>query len=461
MATKKKVFIIDDEAPMRRLIKDALDKKGFETFAFANPLEALDKLAKEEPSIVISDIRMPAMDGIEFLKRVKNYNPEINVILITGYGSLDTAVKAIRGGALDYILKPFRIEALESAIEKALYEYKLTAPDKKVRDKLRRRYETHNIIGESRPMQEIFDLVEKVAKQDSTVLITGESGTGKELVARAIHYKSKRCDKPFVSINCAAIPHELLESELFGHEKGSFTGAVATKIGLMELAEGGTFFLDEVGETSPGVQVKLLRVLQEREIKRVGGLEDIPVDIRIIAATSKNLIDEIRNSRFREDFFYRLNVIPIYLPPLRERAEDVPLLVEHFRRIYTSRAGLKTEPKFTPEGIHYLKGYSWPGNVRELENIVERVIMLTDSASLGREEIEKALGGSLEALRPRKDSPAISFGTLKEGTEELEKRLILKALEESKWNKQEAAKRLQLSRRGLYYKLEKYGIKSS
>ncbi|MDD5085360.1 MAG: sigma-54 dependent transcriptional regulator [Candidatus Omnitrophica bacterium] len=458
MTLKKKVFIIDDEAPMRRLIKDALDKKGFETFAFASPLEALDKLAKEEPPIVISDIRMPEMDGIEFLKRVKNYNPEINVILITGYGSLDTAVRAIRGGALDYILKPFRIEALENAIEKALHEHKLTAPDKKVREKLRKRYEMNNIIGGSKPMQEVFDLIEKVARQESTVLITGESGTGKELVARAIHYKSRRHDKPFVSINCAAMPHELLESELFGHEKGSFTGAVATKIGLMELAEGGTFFLDEVGETSPGVQVKLLRVLQEREIKRVGGLEDIPVDIRIIAATSKNLIDEIGNNRFREDFFYRLNVIPIYLPPLRERPEDVPFLIEHFRKIYTSKAGLKIDPKFTQEGIRYLKDYSWPGNVRELENIVERVIMLTDSASLGRGEIEKALGCLLEAHRPKKGSSAISLGTLKEGTEELEKKLILKALEESKWNKQEAAKKLQLSRRALYYKLEKYGL---
>jgi len=374
--------------------------------------------------------------------------------MITAYGSIEGAVEAMKEGAYDYITKPFKIKEIRSVVKRAMSTKRLFSGDESMRLKYKERYSFSNIIGRSQKMQYVYQVIEKVAKSTTSVLIYGESGTGKELVARAIHYNSPRADSPFVSVNCGALPETLLESELFGHEKGSFTGAISTKQGLFEVANDGSFFLDEVGETSPAIQVKLLRVLQEREIKRVGGIKNIKVDVRVIAATSKDLEKELKEGNFREDLFYRLNVIPINLPPLRERNEDIPLLVEHFLRQYAQREG-KANMEISPEAMKLLAGYSWPGNVRELENAIERAVTLSETELISAKELPENVKEG--ALASREEERL----TFKAKTDEYEKGLILEKLRSTGWNISEAAKQLKLTRQDLQYKIKKYGLKKS
>lgn len=451
----EKIFVIDDEANIRQTIKEALEEERFSVQCYASPLDALKEIRTERPALVITDLVMPEMDGLEVVQKVKAINPEINLVLITAYASLDTAIGAIRAGANDYLVKPFKIEELLKTVQKALSQKRLPA---KTGDggHFQERYEIKNLIGASGEMKEIFKLIEKVAKTESTVLIIGESGSGKEMVARAIHFESKQRKGPFVSINCAALPETLLESELFGYEKGAFTGAAASKAGLFELAEHGTFLLDEVGEMSVNLQVKLLRVLQERVLKRLGGVKDLPVHFRLIAATSKNLPEEIKAGRFREDLFYRLNVIPLLLPSLRERREDIPLFVSHFLHFYCEKYGIQKQFKITEDAMAVFQNYDWPGNVRELENVMDRLVSLADTGEIDGPIAEKAIQSGQFSSAP--SQPINRASNLKDNLEGYERELIQKAIAESHGNKNQAAKKLNLTRQALHYKLQKYGM---
>ncbi len=450
----EKIFIIDDEANIRQTIQEALEEENFAVQSYADPLDALKEIAKERPALVITDLVMPELDGLQLVQKVKSINPEINLVLITAYASLETAIGAIRAGASDYLVKPFKIEELLKTVKKALSQKRLPAQINPP-DHFQERYEIKNLIGVSQEMKETFRLIEKVAKTDSTVLIIGESGSGKEMVARAIHFGSKQKKGPFASINCAALPETLLESELFGYEKGAFTGAAASKAGLFELAEHGTFLLDEVGEMSVNLQVKLLRVLQERVLKRLGGVKDIPVHFRLVAATSKNLPEEIKSGRFREDLFYRLNVIPILLPPLRERREDIPLFISHFVDVYSRKQGAQKQFKITEDAMAVFQSYDWPGNVRELENVMERLVSLAESEEINGPAAEKAVqAGRFSSASPQ----PINSNNLRENLEVYERELIQKAIAEAHGNKNQAAKKLNLTRQALHYKLQKYGM---
>lgn len=451
------VMIIDDEESILNFMSKALKKEGYEPHCFVEPRLATAKLSTVNPQIVITDIVMPTMNGLQVLEAVKQFNVETNVILITAHASVESAISAMRGGAFDYITKPFEIDELVVTLKRALSSKRLNTVFPAIEKKTQSMYQVSKLIGNSPKMHEIYRLLEKVAKSDSTVLVVGESGTGKEMVARAIHYSSPRKSNPFVSVNCASLPDQLLESELFGHEKGSFTGALATKPGLLELAHGGSFLLDEVGDMSLPVQAKLLRALQEREIKRVGGIENIPVDVRIIAATSKDLQAEIEKKNFREDLFYRLNVIPIFLPPLRERREDIPELISHFIGYLKEKYHMPKELEFLPDGMDYLMTYHWPGNIRELENIVERIFMLAEKKSLGRDDIVQLLGTELRSVKDMTRGGTMLI-ELKNETERFEKKAIEQALEQSHGNKLQAAKRLHISRQTLQYKIKKYNL---
>ncbi len=464
-----RVMVVDDEAHIARVIEKAIMSEEVEIFTYRDGTEALAELAAKRPHVIITDMRMPTVGGLEILRRAKEFDPEVNVILITAYGSLETALEAMRGGAFDYLVKPFRIDELRNTLKRAFGAKRIvlgrSAPDQA----FMKRYQLRSLIGSSESMQKVYSRIERVAQTESTVLILGESGTGKELVARSIHYNSSRKEAPFVSVNCAALPAELLESELFGHEKGSFTGAIASKAGLMELAHGGTFFLDEVGDMSLPLQAKLLRVLQEREIMRVGGLETIKVDVRIVAATSRDPSAEVRAGRFREDLFYRLNVIPINLPPLRERREDIHQLAFYFLGFCSEKMRLKSGIQIAEDAMEVLENYGWPGNVRELENVIERILALLEGTVVTRAAVEEALKDLLPAAQapPHEHAhtqPAtevkeeVEVIDLRAATEDFERSLIEKALDESRGNKYQAAKMLHLSRQSLQYKLRKYGL---
>lgn len=446
-----KVLIVDDEQSMVEFLENMLTKDGYEVLTATEGKKAIEIAEAYSPDIIITDIRMAPVSGMDLLRQVKKHNPETNVVMITAFGSIEGAVEAMKVGAYDYITKPFKIKEIRSVVRRAMSTKRLLGEDESLRSKLKKRYSFSNIISRSQKMLYIYQVIEKVAKSTTSILIYGESGTGKELVARAIHYNSPRADEPFVSVNCAALPETLLESELFGHEKGSFTGAISTKKGLFEVANGGSFFLDEVGETSPAIQVKLLRVLQEREIKRVGGIKNIKVDVRIIAATSKDLEKEMKEGNFREDLFYRLNVIPINLPPLRERKKDIPLLVEHFLRRYAQREG-KGKMRVSPEAVELLCGYNWPGNVRELENAIERAVTLSETELISARELPDKIKEGALASREKEGL------TFKAKTDEYEKGLILEKLRSTGWNISEAAKQLKLTRQDLQYKIKKYGL---
>lgn len=454
-----RVLVVDDEKSMCDLLEIMLKKDGYEVRTTTDPREALELVEREPFHLVLTDVRMPEIDGFQVLRRVKEVQPETLVIMITAYGSPEGAVEAMKQGAYDYITKPFRVDEVKLVIKKALERYRLWEENVRLRQELEGRYRFWNIIGKSPRMQQVFDLIEKVSQTKVNVLIVGESGTGKELVAKAIHYNSPRKGRPFVALNCAAIPETLLESELFGYVKGAFTGAATTKKGILEVADGGTLFFDEVGDLPLLLQAKLLRVIQEKEFKRLGGTSDIKVDLRIIAATNQNLEEKVRNKEFREDLYYRLNVIQIKLPPLRERKEDIPLLAQHFLAKYNRELGKNMEG-FTPEAMELLLQYDYPGNVRELENIIERCITLEPGPLITERYIrpymaEAPLSPSLPSVEVEIPEGGVDLERI---IQELEKAYLKKALEKAGGVKKRAAELLGMNLRAIRYKLAKYGL---
>jgi len=452
-AVKNKILVIDDEKSMVEFLSIMLTKDGFSVVTSDKGQEGINMFKKTHFDLVIVDIKMPEVSGIDVLKSIRSYDNSAVVLMITAYASVDTAIKAMKLGAFDYITKPFEIENIRVIIKKALQQRKLLDENINLRKQLKSECDFKNIIGNSLPIRNVFDKVRKISRTDAVVLLYGETGTGKELFARAIHYNSSRKSKPFISIDCGALTETLLESELFGHVKGAFTGAIEHKKGLFETADGGTIFLDEVGVASPQIQTKLLRVLQEHEIKRVGGNKSIKVDVRVIAATNTDLEQQIKDGKFREDLFYRLSVIPITLPPLRERIDDIPLLVSHFLKKYADKAGSKSK-KMSPEVVQILKKYNWPGNIRELENVIERAVVLEEGDTIAIESLPDKLRGQEIEI----DEERIIAEGLKNTVEQTERNIILKAFKECAENQYQTAKKLRISRQNLQYKLKKYKI---
>lgn len=447
---KPRILVIDDDESLQRVLRHNLEEEGYIVLLASSGEEGLRLLEEEEAELVITDIRMPGMDGVDVLRRVKELSPQVPVMIITAYGTVETAVEAMRIGAFDYITKPFNRAELKLKVKKALQIKELERENIRLKSELSDKFKFQNIIGSSEKMQKLFEFIKRVSVTDATVLITGESGTGKELVAKAIHYNSLRGEKPFIVVNCSSIPKELLESELFGHLKGSFTGAIKDKPGKFQMAHKGTLFLDEIGDMELGLQAKILRAIQEREVEPVGGRNPIKVDVRIIAATNQNLEEAVRDGRFREDLYYRLNVIPIRLPPLRERKEDIPLLVQYFLQKYSGGKNLE----FSREALELLSDYSWPGNVRELENVCERLVIL----STGKVINEKDLPEKIREGVFRTDNLMLKLPDEGISLDELEKRVILKALERCDWNQTKAAEFLRVPRHVLLYRLEKFKI---
>ena len=457
-----RIFVVDDEESIREFFEIMLKREGYEVLTASNGAEALEVLKKQAVDLIISDIQMPELSGLELLTKVREMDPEMAMIMITAFGSTETAVEAMKLGAFDYVTKPFKIDEVKIIIQNALEQRSLRAENVQLKRELGTKYAFDNIIGGAPPMLRIYEMVKRVAHTKSSVLITGESGTGKELIARAIHYNSALKDKPFVTVNCGAIPENLMESEMFGHKKGSFTGAIADKKGLFEVANGGTIFLDELGELPLTMQVKLLRVVQEGTFKRVGGTEDITVDVRVISATNKVLDTEVRAGRFREDLFYRMNVIQVHCPPLRERREDIPMLANHFLEKFSKALGMNAK-KISAEGLEVLKRYHYPGNVRELENIMERTVALEPGLMILPESLPRHLvesepqtTGQLDAHRIEIDAQAgIDLERL---VAEFERTLLTKALQTTGGVKKKAAKLLGISFRSMRYRVDKYGL---
>lgn len=444
-----RILVIDDEERMCWALERALSHEGYQVVTATRGLEGIDLALETEPSMVILDLKMPDIDGIEVLKEIKKINSSIPVIMITAHGTIDTAIEAMKIGATDYITKPFKLEELKIQVKQALHLLNLENQVNFLRQELGKKY--GKIVGQSDAMKEVALLIRQVAKTGATVLITGESGTGKEVAAVEIHKASNRADKPFVAVNCAALPEQLLESELFGHEKGAFTGATSKKKGRFEIADKGTIFLDESGEMPISMQAKLLRVLQERCFERVGGTETIHVDVRVIATTNMDLSAAISKGTFREDLYYRLNVMHISMPPLRERKEDIPLLVNHFlEKFDPSRS-----KKISSESMKILTRYNWPGNIRELQNAIERALIVCQGSEIQPIHFPKDLLNSLEETA----TPIINLTEGGFSLEEMEKHLILKALEKNNYNQTKAAKYLGITRPTLLYRLQKYGIK--
>ncbi len=451
---QSRILIVDDDENLRWVTKTQLEDAGYEVSEAADGESALASLNAEHPELVITDLKMPGMSGLELLRRIRSADPEIPVLMITAFGSIRSAVEAVREGAYDYLTKPLDHDELLLAVQRALDHTRLIAEVDNLRENLDRKYGFENIIGNSDALMAALDMARRAARTNSTVLIHAETGTGKELLARAIHLNSQRRERPFVTINCGAIPRDLLESELFGHVKGSFTGAMASKKGRIEMADTGTLFLDEIGEMPPELQVKLLRLIQQGEIDKVGATEPIRVDVRILAATHRNLKAMIEDGAFREDLYYRLAVIPLGLPPLRERLDDIPDLVQHFflrARDKVERPGAVLPPSL----ISYFQAYSWPGNIRELENVIERVVVLSRE-----DEITVAdLPDFLRERQPVSDSLQLSLPNGGVSLEAVEKELIEKALTRFNWNQTHAARYLDISRKALTYRMEKHGIR--
>ncbi|NIO05144.1 MAG: response regulator [Proteobacteria bacterium] len=446
---------------MREFLEIMLTKEGYRVQTAVNGKKALDLAEREVFDLAIIDIRMPKMDGIETLIRLKEISPETVILMITAYASTDTAIRAMKQGAYDYITKPFKIEEIKMTIQKALEKKSLEAENTLLRQAVEERYRWGNIIGKSDKMREVFELIEKVSPTKTNVLLSGESGTGKELVAKAVHYNSPRKNKPFIVLNCGAIPENLLESELFGHMRGAFTGAIANKRGLFEAADGGTIFLDEIGELPLPMQVKLLRVIQDREFTRVGGTDSIRVDVRIISATNKDIEEAVRKGEFREDLFYRLNVIQLKLPNLRERKEDIPLLAQHFLKVFSGELG-KNIRQISPGGMKLLMKYDYPGNVRELQNMIERAVALEGSNVLTAQNLSSYVDEQHDLTRSEINLEIPKEGIdLEKAVENLEKTLILKALEKTRGVKKRAAELLHINFRSMRYRLEKYQIDNS
>ncbi len=462
------VLIVDDEVNIRRVLAAMLKREGYEVTTAADGEQALGVLHKTPVHVVVTDLVMPKIGGMDLLRRVSADFPDVPVIVITAHGSVDSAVTALKAGAFDYITKPFEQDELKKVIAKAARAHDLE------------RQNVHEVggdsgqaslVGESPGMRAVYEMIAKVADSPSTVLVTGESGTGKELIAKALHRGSSRREKPLIKVNCAAIPKDLVESELFGYERGAFTGAVSSKPGRFELADGGTLFLDEIGEVPVEMQVKLLRALQESEFERVGGIKTLRVDVRLIAATNRDLKQLIADGKFREDLYYRLAVVPIALPPLRERRDDIPLLVRHFVRKYDERLGKRVEG-IEDEALQLLAAYSWPGNIRELENLMERSVLFADGPLI----LASALPDSLRERSPQPPVPIAAVGPLgsiaapsgasmkeivRQAQAELEKELIARALEETGGNVTRAAKRLQISRKSLQVKMKELGLRGA
>ena len=452
------ILFIDDDPGSRESLTILFEREGYQVEAVAAGEEALTLLSRKGYDVIITDLFLPGVSGIDILKHVKEHSLPCNVILITGNASAETAVKAMKEGAFDYITKPVNFEKLKVLVAKAIEKSRLVAENLYLRQQLRGKYKFDNIIGNSPAIQPIFARMEKILVTDSTVLILGESGTGKELVARAIHYNGLRKEKPFIAINCGAIPAELLESELFGHMRGSFTGAVADKPGKFELANKGTIFLDEIGTMPLQLQMKLLRVLQEQEVERVGSTSRTKLDVRVISATNADLEERVRRKDFREDLYYRLNVIPIHLPPLRERREDIPLLAKHFlKKICTDMRRLLLE--ITQEAVRTLENYKWPGNVREMENVIERTVALTDSAIIDVQDLPSQLGGIThkDSLLPSLQVPEAGLD-LADAIAKIEQTLIKQAMDKSSNVKARAASLLNINRTTLVEKIKRYGM---
>ena len=447
-----RILLVDDEESMIRFLSIMLAKEGYEIRAVSSGKQALRELQQWRADLVISDIRMPEMDGIQLLAGIKAIDASIPVILLTAYASQETAIEAVNKGAFHYLIKQARNDEIKMVVRNALAMREVRSENTQLRRQLQDDSSLESIIGSSEAMQRIFAVVRKIAATDSTILIGGESGTGKELIARAIHFMSGRADKPFVGVNCGALPENLLESELFGHVKGSFTGAIRDKEGLFKVAESGTIFLDEVGEITPALQVKLLRALQEREFLPVGGTQPVKVDVRVLAATNRDLEEEVERGTFRADLYYRLNVIPLTVPPLRERREDVPLLVRHFIQRLAEKRGLPMKG-ITRDAMELLCDYDWPGNVRELENVLERMVLLEERDSLDRESLPEKL---LES--PDRSPKAFFEGKPRATLEELEKEYLLQVLESTGWQKKKASAILGINASTLYRKIQRYGL---
>jgi len=445
------VLIVEDEAKMRRLLELNLGEDGFTTLSAGDAETGLKFLRSETVDLVVTDLKLPGMGGLDFLQQVKQMNPGLPVIVMTAYGSVETAVDAMKSGASDYVLKPFSLAEMRLVIRKELDVQQLRQENRDLREALGQRYQHPNVVAQSAKMQEVLATVERIAPTNTTVLLGGESGVGKDLIARAIHEKSRRASGPFIKINSTAIPETLIESELFGYEKGAFTGATTSKPGKFELADKGTLFLDEIGDVPPATQVKLLRVLQERDFERLGGTRTVKIDVRLIAATNRDLRAALEEGTFREDLYYRLNVVPIDIAPLRERKEDIPELVNLFIKRFSADS-VKSVTGIAPEALRILLAYHWPGNVRELQNVIERACALATGSVLEPSDIR------LDALRPKPDAGSANFLPPGMTLEQWEDEMIREALRRSGGNKSQAARLLGLSRNALRYRLSKIGI---
>lgn len=458
-----RVLVIDDEEIVCESVKRILEEENYEVEIALSGFEAFDKMATNPFDIVITDLKMPGIDGMEVLRRIRGEYPNTIVIMITGFSTVETAVEAMKLGAFDYIPKPFTPDEVSVVVKKAVEQKNLLLENIYLRQELQEKYGFHNIVGKSKKMQEVYRIISKVAPTDSTVLIYGQSGTGKELIARAIHFNSPRKDRQFVPVDCAVLSENLLESELFGHIKGSFTGAITTKPGLFEIADGGTVFLDEVGNISLSIQAKLLRVLQEREFTPVGGTKSKKVDIRLIAATNKDLEKMIKEGTFREDLYYRINIVPIYLPPLKEREEDIPLLAIHFLRKYSEQMGKKIKG-FSAEAMEKLMRYSWPGNVRELENVIERTVVMIEEDMVRPEHIILPDQQRQDELHIRIPMTSEELKEIKKqlrekAVEEIERAFIINALERNQWNVTKASEEVGMLRPNFQALMRKYNIR--
>lgn len=456
---KARILVVDDEESIREFLEIMLKKEGYEITLAEDGLKAKDVLTKKSFDMVISDLQMPGMTGIELLKHCKDTSPDMVFMLITAFGTTETAVEAMKMGAYDYITKPFKIDEVRLNIQNALRSKNLEVENRVLKKELNKENSFQNIIGNSGPMHQIFELIRRVSVTPTNILVTGESGTGKEVIAKAIHYNGPLKDKPFVTVNCGAIPENLMESEMFGHKKGSFTGAVSDKQGLFEVADGGTLFLDEVGELPASIQVKLLRAIQERIIRRVGATDDMKVEVRIIAATNRNLEDMVAKGTFRQDLFYRLNVINIKSPALRDRRDDIPLLANHFLRKYNERL-TKNINGISDEAMEQLKKYDYPGNVRELENLIERTVALEGGATI----LPESLPPIVNTPSGRKMASSHEIQVNDEGVDlekvigQIEKELLIKAIHQANGVKKKAAKLLNISFRSMRYRVEKYNL---
>jgi two-component system, NtrC family, response regulator AtoC len=454
---QRTILVADDDASIRSLLKQLLSDEGYSVVEATTGTEVVDKVKETNPDLVIMDVRMPELDGIEALSKLKVSSPKTSVLIMTAFGSSNNAIRAMELGAFDYITKPFELDKISHTVKRVIEYRDLTSEVQVLRDEISSLVQTERIVGNSPAMQEVYKTVGKVAKADATVLITGESGTGKELVAEALHYNSNRRSGPIVKVSCAALPETLLEAELFGHEKGSFTGAMTQRRGRFEMADKGTIFLDEIGEMSLPMQTKLLRVLQERKIERVGSSLPIKVDIRIICATNKDLQRQVEQQKFRDDLFYRLNVINIHMPPLRDRKEDIPALVEHF--LAKHRYSATAQPAaISEEALKRLMEYDWPGNVRELENVVERAVVLSRGQIITSRELPFGDHEGDGHEEEGGDEVSVEKSFFKKSVAQFEKDLIMKALRDATGNRSKAAEMLGIYRRLLYAKIKEYGL---